>query len=287
MLKVRPSLRWGLERRLAYIEERLFWEGSFNRADLIEQFGISVAQASADISRYRSAAPRNLTYDTRAKTYKASSTVRPVFSPLDPARYLAELRASSEGVRVEEGVAPRLLSEMVPLPARPVRASVLRDVVLAIKGRGAVDCTYLSFQETFQGRRRIEPHALVFDGMRWHARARDAEQNVFRDFTLSRLTETARIGDAEVDASEDRDWNTWVRLRLKPHPGLSDVQQRAVRADYGFEGETLDLDVRTALVTSTKRRLRLDLDWQKQPAVAYHLILLSEAAARDGSREGH
>lgn len=33
------ALRWGPERRMAYIEERLFWEGSINRADLINRFG--------------------------------------------------------------------------------------------------------------------------------------------------------------------------------------------------------------------------------------------------------
>ena len=36
------ELRWSVERRLAFLEQRLFWEGRVNRADLIERFGVSV-----------------------------------------------------------------------------------------------------------------------------------------------------------------------------------------------------------------------------------------------------
>ena len=31
---------WGVERRLEFIEFRLFWEGRVNRADLIDTFGV-------------------------------------------------------------------------------------------------------------------------------------------------------------------------------------------------------------------------------------------------------
>ena len=41
------DLRWGIERRLEFIEFRLYWEGRVNRADLTSVFGISTVQASA------------------------------------------------------------------------------------------------------------------------------------------------------------------------------------------------------------------------------------------------
>ena len=40
-------LRWGTERRLEFIDFRLYWEGRVNRADLTREFGISVPQASS------------------------------------------------------------------------------------------------------------------------------------------------------------------------------------------------------------------------------------------------
>jgi hypothetical protein len=45
------------ETRLEFIEFRLFWEGVLNRADIIDYFGVSVPQASNDLSRYQELAP--------------------------------------------------------------------------------------------------------------------------------------------------------------------------------------------------------------------------------------
>ncbi|MFM2277896.1 MAG: hypothetical protein RLZZ444_127 [Pseudomonadota bacterium] len=39
------AIRWELERRLEFIEYRLFWEGGSNRSDLIDEVGVSVPQA--------------------------------------------------------------------------------------------------------------------------------------------------------------------------------------------------------------------------------------------------
>jgi hypothetical protein len=63
----RQNLRWGVERRLEFIEFRLFWEGSVNRGDLIDTFGVSIQQASTDLQRYQDIAPPNMLYDKSAK----------------------------------------------------------------------------------------------------------------------------------------------------------------------------------------------------------------------------
>ena len=51
-------LKWGVERRLEFIEFRLFWEGGVNRSDLIDTFGVSVPQASKDLTHYQERAPQ-------------------------------------------------------------------------------------------------------------------------------------------------------------------------------------------------------------------------------------
>lgn len=48
----RSELRWGAEQRLEFIEFCLFWEGHVNRSYLMDQFGVSVNQASTDPNRY-------------------------------------------------------------------------------------------------------------------------------------------------------------------------------------------------------------------------------------------
>lgn len=58
------NLRWGVERKLEFIEFRLFWEGYVNRGDIIDTFNVSVNQASTDLNRYLGLAPDNMSYDS-------------------------------------------------------------------------------------------------------------------------------------------------------------------------------------------------------------------------------
>src|ERR1700747_2130836 len=97
MTTERRHVRWGVERRLEFIEFRLFWEGGVNRADLIGTFGISVPQASKDLSLYQEQAPGNVVYDKSAKRYLASAKFKPRYLDSDPDAYFSRLRAIAEG----------------------------------------------------------------------------------------------------------------------------------------------------------------------------------------------
>jgi hypothetical protein len=56
-------------RRLEFIEFRLFWEGSINRADLVEAFGVSVPQASKDLTLYQERAPAHVPHKTNRSSF--------------------------------------------------------------------------------------------------------------------------------------------------------------------------------------------------------------------------
>jgi len=79
----------GREQRLEFIEFRAFWEGGVNRSDITERFGVSVPQASNDLTQYRELAPANLLYDSSAKRYVASPDFVPRFPHTEPDRYLS------------------------------------------------------------------------------------------------------------------------------------------------------------------------------------------------------
>ena len=96
MTEAGATLKWGVEHRLEFIEFRLFWEGSINRADLVEAFGVSVPQASKDLTLYQERAPGNMEYDTRGKRYVAAEKF--VLRFLEP-RPLRLSRAASFGRR--------------------------------------------------------------------------------------------------------------------------------------------------------------------------------------------
>ena len=63
---------WSVERRLEFIDFRLYWEGRINRIDLKNFFGISIPQASADLRKYQELAPKNIDYDKKNKHYFAT-----------------------------------------------------------------------------------------------------------------------------------------------------------------------------------------------------------------------
>ncbi len=271
-------LRWGVERRLVFLEQRLFWDGTVNRNDLMGRFGVSINQASADIARYQALAPGNMVYDTRAKRYVAGPEFAPKLSKPDAERYLAELRGRREGL-VEDAAAQFSdlpSAEIVPSPLRPLDPELVRGVVGAIKDGARIAVTYQSFSTPVPRERLLEPHAIAHDGLRWHARAFDCEKGDFRDFTLGRMTGLRRVGPATSRATDDAAWNRIMTLVLAVHPDATPEQAASIRADYGFTAERLEIRVREALAFYFKRRLRLDLDWRTQPSRLQHVILIDE-----------
>src|SRR5216684_2534181 len=109
-------LRWGTERRLEFIEFRLYWEGRVNRADLTGEFGISVPQASLDLARYQQLAPGNMVYDKRAKTYLAAPGFRPRFVTPDADAFLNSLRSISDHILSPEQTWLSRIPEFAALP---------------------------------------------------------------------------------------------------------------------------------------------------------------------------
>jgi hypothetical protein len=270
------AMRWGVEKRMTFLDARLFWEGEVSRGGLMERFGISLGQASADIARYIALAPDNISYDKSRKRYVATEKFGPVFGAPDASRYLSELHAWQDGLLFDSFVTVNDVppADLVPVPARSVDANILRQVVQAIRHRQRLDVGYQSFTRPKARDRQIEPHALVFDGMRWHVRAFDPALAEFRDFVLGRISSINVAGAAASDAMQDLEWQQQITLSLKPNPGLSEDQIAAIRHDYGFQGDTLNLTIRRALAFYVKRNLRLDLDPTSIPPQHQHLILV-------------
>jgi hypothetical protein len=65
--------RWFEQQRLEWIAETLRVFGFINREHLERKFGISTPQASADLTAFRLAHPKAMTYDPSAKRYVANN----------------------------------------------------------------------------------------------------------------------------------------------------------------------------------------------------------------------
>lgn len=272
------GLRWGVERRLEFIEFRLLWEGGLNRADITERFGVSVPQASKDLSLYQALAPENMIYDRSAKRYFAADHPRPRFLKPDSDRYLSQLRSVTDGALAQEEtwLAKPPPAETVPMPRRHVDTDILRAVLGAIRDRKALEIRYQSMsgnrpQPTW---RWISAHAFAFDGKRWHVRAFCHIDRIFKDFLLPRFLKTRATAHAEAGPADDWVWNEIMIVALTPHPGLADDQKRIVAQDYGMRGGRLEAKVRLALLYYLLRELGLnDLDGEKRPAREQHVVL--------------
>jgi predicted DNA-binding transcriptional regulator YafY len=255
-------MRWGVEKRLEFIEFRLFWEGGINRADIMERFGVSVPQASKDLSLYEEKAPGNLVYDKSQKRYLAAASFKPVFLKPEADAYLTQLRSVSDRVALPEET---WLSDMpeidaMPVPHRLVDVNVLRALVAAIRQQRAVQILYQSMnpdrpEPTW---RWITPHAFSNDSLRWHVRAYCHIDGKFKDFLLSRCLETRGDGEPGATPGDDVFWNETLQVVLSPNPALSQSQRAVVAQDYDMKGGRVSVPVRKALLYYFQKRLRLD-----------------------------
>jgi len=258
----KADLRWGVERRLEFIEFRLFWEGHVNRGDLMNAFGVSVNQASTDLNRYIGMAPDNMVYDKSARTYIRGSKFDPLFLKPDASRYLSQLRSVADGIldRADAWIGQFPTYDAAPTPVRGVNAKTLRSVVAAIRRSEAIEVKYQSLSRPEPRWRWIAPHAIGFDGFRWHTRAFCLTDQSFKDFLLSRIIETRGTKPSEIGADDDAEWNEQVTLEIGPHPELSETQQKVIALDYGMRSGRAKILVRKALLYYALKRLGLDTD---------------------------
>ena len=276
----RSELRWGVEQRLEFIEFRLFWEGHVNRSDVMEQFGLSVNQASSDLSRYIGLAPHNMDYDRSLRTYVRQPGFKPVFDKLDAGRYLAQLRSVADGILDQDDcwIAGLPDYDSAPTPARGVDPATLRSVVDAIRQSEAIEVQYQSLSNPEPRWRWIAPHAIAFDGFRWHTRAFCFGDETFKDFLLSRILDIRGSRERGILADNDQDWNAVVTIEIGPHPALSDTQAKVIALDYGMKGGRAEITVRRALLYYALRRLGLDTDPVARNPQDQQIVLLNRDA---------
>lgn len=276
----KADLRWGVERRLEFIEFRLFWEGHVNRGDLMDAFSVSVNQASTDLNRYIGMAPDNMTYDKSARTYIRGSKFDPLFLKPDASRYLSQLRSVADGIldRADAWIGQFPSYDSAPTPVRGVNAKTLRSVVAAIRRSEAIEVKYQSLSQPQPRWRWIAPHAIGFDGFRWHTRAFCLTDQSFKDFLLSRIIETRGTKPSELGAADDADWNEQVSLEIGPHPELSEKQQKVIALDYGMRSGRAKISVRKALLYYALKRLGLDTDPAARQPQDQQIILLNRQA---------
>lgn len=275
----RLCVRWGVEQRLEFIEFRLFWEGSINRADIVEFFGVSVPQASKDLTLYQERAPGNVEYDTRGKRYVAAEKFVLRFLDPDPYAYLAQLRSVAECTIPSHysWIAALPKADVALTPKRDIDIEVLRKMLDTTREGASVEVFYQSMNKARPDPiwRRITPHAFGYDGFRWHVRTYCHLDSKFKDFLLPRILEVRGKDKPGLTGDADWHWNNYFDVIIGPHPDLTESQKQVVSKDYGFDHGQCVLSVRYAMLFYVLKRLGLLGDATKLSARTQHIATLN------------
>jgi WYL domain len=240
--------QWAVRERQLFIERLAWWKGVVNRGDVRDVFGISAAQASADLQGYQEVNPAALVYNVRAKRYEAGEGMVCVMHEprLEEAVSLfLGVGVPLQGMRRRPEIAARV-DYFRPL-VREAEAGVARRLFLALDQKRRLRVKYWSVNSSRESMREIAPHALGHDGYRWHVRAWCFENEEFRDFVLSRMEGAEWPGEVFTPSAVDADWERIETVILQPHSALDEDQRKTIIRDYAMIGGKLEIQVRAAM----------------------------------------
>lgn len=260
------------QERLFHIDFKLRFLGAVNRADLVTRFGIKAAAATRDLSLYKELAPKNLEYDTKAKTYIQSDHFKPIFD-YSPSQALAALCYGLGDDYV--GTHRPLITAETPTQLNPPQLDTLAKVSQAIYQKQALQIQYRSLSSGLTTR-EIVPFALVDNGLRWHVRAYDRMRERFTDFVINRIAKPRLLKDAVIPLNQTKEadiqWNRIVEMHLVPHPRLQ--YPETIEYEYGMQNGMLKVNVRAAVAGYVLRRWNVDCSENHALTGAeYHLWL--------------
>jgi hypothetical protein len=237
---------WAARERLRRVEFLLWWRGWVGRQDLVEGFGISVAQASGDLQRYAEVNPGAMIYQTSRKRYESAEGMvcrlhEPVFADAVRLFFGGGLPAGRAAGAADD----RLV--MIDLPQRKIDVMIARRVLIALLEGRELRVRYLSLNSGSDEWRNMVPGGLGWDGHRWHVRAWCGKRGEWRDFVLGRMIAAEWPGSVAGELPEDQDWKTVDVVKLKINPDLSPERREAIRLDYDLPGEHLEIRVRRSM----------------------------------------
>ena len=244
------DLKHAQRERLIFLDRCLTWRGMANRKDLIDRFGISIAQAAPDFRVYLGLAHSSPpTYDPVRKTYIAASE-HEALAPSGLTEAFAILTSDDEDTP----------SSALPRPERKADRKTIALLHQAIRSGKAIHVRYTSMSSGADDGQWIAPTRFTSDGESVHVRAHSFKHGEYRNYLPIRIDPDSSFEEKLIDKPlpEDVDWNTRAIIWLRPKTGLSEEQAKVVRREFGFEGEWLRIETRRALEFFFDRRWGLD-----------------------------
>ncbi|NRA55013.1 MAG: WYL domain-containing protein [Gammaproteobacteria bacterium] len=233
--------------RFQFIEIMIRWQGRVNASHLTKYFNLSRPSASRTFNKYIALHPNSIIYQDSIKGFVADAEFSLRYSTAEFSQYQSIVNSSSA----------LSFSHIVDvsIPTRNPQQYLAQPILRAIDNKLAIDIGYTSLSTPQYKDRIIEPHSLVFDGLRWHVRAFCRKNMAFRDFVLSRFNgEVVHEGKAQTDVADDVLWHKIVELQIEPDQRLTPAQQKVISDDYQMTQGRLTITSRAALVSYLLKR---------------------------------
>jgi hypothetical protein len=266
--------------RLFHIDFKLYFLGAVNRNDLVTRFGIKEAAASRDLSLYKNLAPKNIEYDTKAKTYIQREGFTPLFKYSGSQALAALLHGFGDDF---VGVQKTIITCEAPIQLNYPNIENLAVITRAIHNRQVLKMKYRSLSSGLT-KREIVPFALVENGLRWHLRGYDRAKNRFADFVINRIEKPTLLPQSEVNEYElkeaDTQWGRIVEIYIVPHPQLKHPE--TIEKEYAMKNGVLKLQVRAAVAGYVLRHWNIDCSESHQLSGPENLLWLSNIKALYG-----
>lgn len=264
------------EHRYRFIELIAYWEGRINTRHLVEQFGLSRPQASADINTYLHQAPGNLHYDKSSKAHLPATDFHYLYISGDVVEYLNWLQNPAQ--LGKSATANNLPNVALSLPTRHVSPEIMRGLITAIRKGLRIEVDYVSLNNPDREGRVITPHTFVNTGLRWHLRAWCEKSQQYRDFVLSRFRGQPELLDKSPHtADQDEGWNTPVTIILQPDPRLSPAKREVLENDYQMQNGELHITTKGCLVNYLIRELQVSTKMLDGTPEAQQLVCVNLA----------
>ncbi|MCL6417036.1 WYL domain-containing protein [Aestuariirhabdus sp. Z084] len=257
--------------RLFHIDFKLYFLGSVNRTDLVSRFGIKEAAASRDLSLYKDLAPKNIEYDTKAKTYIQRDGFSPLFEYSGSQTLAALLHGFGDDF---VGTQKSIVTCEAPTQLNYPNIQTLAFITRAIHNSQVLKIQYRSLSSGLS-EREIVPFALIDNGLRWHVRGYDRARSRFADFVVNRIEAPQLINEEipeEQTKSADNQWNRIVDLHIVAHPRLKHPE--TIELEYGMQDGALKVQTRAAVAGYVLRHWNVDCSKQHSlNGPEYHLWL--------------
>lgn len=257
-------------KRFAFIELMLIWEGSLTAKHISEQFELHEKLSAQIIKQYKTLYPENILFNAQLNGYECTKNMRAQFSSGSLHDYVSVIG--------NEHTITHLA-----MPSRNLKPELVRPILQAIREGRRLKIEYASVSRAQFSERFIQPHNMVFDGLRWHVRAYCEKNHAYRDFVLSRFSNQSPselLDFADQFDLQDELWQSIVKVEIIPDPRLSLDRQGIIALDFDMEetesGFNKVIPVRAALLLYFIKRLGLDAYHNKPQA--QQIILSPECA---------